>query len=65
MNWEQIKGQWNQLKGSARVSWAELTDDELEKIEGDREKLVGLVQERYGKTKEQAEKEVDTWARGV
>jgi len=62
MEWEQIQGKWNQLKGSARVEWAKLTDDELEQVQGERDKLVGLIQEKYGRTKEEAYKEVDDWA---
>ncbi|AOZ70939.1 hypothetical protein LPB142_07310 [Rhodobacter xanthinilyticus] len=61
MNIDQIKGQWKQLKGAARTKWGEITDDEWEQIEGERERLVGVVQERYGKAREEAEKEVDDW----
>lgn len=65
MNWEQVQGKWDQLKGSARVTWGELTDQELEEVRGERDKLVGLIQERYGRSKEEAEKEVDEWCRRV
>lgn len=65
MNWEQIQGKWNQLQGSARVEWAKLTDQELEQVRGERDKLVGLIQEKYGRSKEQAEEEVDQWSRRV
>ncbi|MBC7146290.1 MAG: CsbD family protein [Thioclava marina] len=61
MNWDEIKGNWKELKGKAREKWGELTDDELAQAEGHREQLVGLVQQKYGKTKEAAEKEVDDW----
>lgn len=63
MNWDQIKGKWNQMKGDAKIKWGELTDDDLDKIEGNRDKLVGTIQERYGKTREEAEREVDDWAK--
>lgn len=63
MDWDEIKGKWNQMKGDAKVKWGELTDDDLDKIEGNRDKLVGTIQERYGKTKDEAEREVDDWAR--
>lgn len=63
MNWDQIKGKWNQMKGDAKIKWGELTDDDLDKIEGNRDKLVGTIQERYGKSKEEAEREVDDWSR--
>jgi len=58
MNWDQVEGKWKQLKGQARQKWADLTDDDLEKINGKRDELVGKVQERYGLAKDQAEKQV-------
>jgi uncharacterized protein YjbJ (UPF0337 family) len=54
-----LKGKWHQLKGSAKVQWGKLTNDELDQIEGNAEKLIGLVQERYGYQKQQAEAEVN------
>jgi uncharacterized protein YjbJ (UPF0337 family) len=59
MNWDQIRGQWKQLKGNVQAKWAELTDDDLEKVKGDREKLEGILQEKYGKSKEEVRREVD------
>ena len=61
MNWDTVKGNWKEWKGKAQQKWGELTDDELLQADGKREELVGLVQQRYGKTKEEAEKEVDDW----
>jgi uncharacterized protein YjbJ (UPF0337 family) len=61
MNWDQIEGKWTQMKGKAREKWGELTDDELAEAKGEREQLVGLVQEKYGKARAEAEKEVDEW----
>ncbi|MFQ6549543.1 CsbD family protein [Aestuariibius sp. 2305UL40-4] len=61
MNWDQIQGQWKQMKGKAQERWGELTDDELDQAEGNREQMEGLIQERYGKTKEEAKREVDEW----
>jgi uncharacterized protein YjbJ (UPF0337 family) len=58
MNNDIIAGKWKQLTGKATAAWGELTDDELTRTEGNAERLAGLIQERYGKTKEQAEKEV-------
>ncbi len=65
MNWDQIKGQWTQYKGEAKTRWGKLTDDDLDVAEGQRDKLVGRVQERYGYEKEEAEREVDDWSRGI
>ena len=59
MNWDQIQGQWKQLKGSVQAKWAELTEDDLEKVKGDRDKLEGILQEKYGKSKEEVRREVD------
>jgi len=61
MDWNQIQGQWKQLKGKAKIKWGNLTDDEIDVIEGRRDELVGKIQQRYGIAKEQAEREVDDW----
>jgi uncharacterized protein YjbJ (UPF0337 family) len=63
MNWDQIAGNWKKLKGKARMQWGKLTDDQLDRIAGKREELVGRVQEQYGIGKEEAEKQVDQFAR--
>ena len=65
MNWDQIRGNWKQIKGSARKAWGDLTDDDLDKIEGERERLVGKIQERYGVAKAEAERRVDAWVSSV
>lgn len=61
MNSDQIAGKWKQMKGEARIMWGKLTDDDLDIAEGHADKLVGKVQERYGKTKEEAKREVDAF----
>lgn len=61
MNWDQIAGGWKELKGKAQAQWGEITDDEWHKAEGKREELVGLVQKKYGRAKDVAEREVDDW----
>ncbi|NLJ61973.1 MAG: CsbD family protein [Alcaligenaceae bacterium] len=58
MNKDTLEGKWKQFKGKARETWGKVTDDEFEQGKGDAQQLAGLVQERYGKTKEEAEKEV-------
>lgn len=59
--WDQIAGRWKQISGEARKQWADLTDDDLEYVNGEREKLIGKIQERYGKARMDAEQEVDGW----
>ena len=61
MNWDQIQGKWTEIKGKAREQWGELTDDDLTEAKGQREQLVGKIQQRYGKAREVAEREVDAW----
>lgn len=58
MNSDTLKGQWNQVKGKVKQQWGQLTDDDLLTIEGNRDQLIGTLQERYGKTRDVAEKEV-------
>ena len=65
MNWDEVKGRWKQMQGDAKRQWGKLTDDDLTRAEGDRDKLAGIIQERYGKSKEEAEREVDEWSRGL
>src|SRR5262245_52240593 len=59
MNSETLKGQWKQLKGQVRKQWGKLTDDDLDQIHGDAEILAGKIQERYGRAKDEAQREVD------
>jgi uncharacterized protein YjbJ (UPF0337 family) len=59
MNWDQVSGQWKQLKGSVRTKWGKLTDDDVDVVAGNREKLIGKLQERYGFSKERALQSVD------
>jgi uncharacterized protein YjbJ (UPF0337 family) len=58
-----LKGKWKQIRGEAKRMWGDLTDDELARVEGDRDKLIGLIQERYGRSKMEAEREVDDFLR--
>ena len=58
MNWDQIEGDWKQFKGKIKEKWGKLTDDELNTIEGKRDRLAGKIQEKYGIVKEEAEKQL-------
>lgn len=59
MNWDIIKGNWSQFKGEVQSEWGKLTDDELDQAAGEREKLSGMIQERYGMAKADAERALD------
>lgn len=61
MNWDQIQGNWKQFKGNAKQHWGKLTDDQLDVIAGKREALAGKIQEIYGISKEQTEKQLADW----
>ncbi|MGA2192795.1 MAG: CsbD family protein [Nitrospirota bacterium] len=52
-----LKGKWKEIKGEIKKQWGKLTDDDLTQIEGEELKLVGLLQKRYGYSKDEAEKE--------
>jgi uncharacterized protein YjbJ (UPF0337 family) len=65
MNWDQIKGNWRQLTGRAREKWGDLTDDDLERIAGNRDMLIGKIQEQYGIGKEEAERQVKDFESSV
>jgi uncharacterized protein YjbJ (UPF0337 family) len=57
MNQDQLQGKWHQMKGEIRSKWGRLTNDDIDQINGNTEKLLGVLQERYGYNREQAEKE--------
>lgn len=61
MNQDQFEGKWKQLKGSFKEKWGKFTDDDMTRMEGNKDKIVGALQEKYGHTKEQAQKEFDDW----
>ncbi len=60
--WDQIAGSWKQVQGQVRKQRGKLTDDDLEQIKGQRDMLAGRIQQRYGITKEEANKQIDQWA---
>jgi uncharacterized protein YjbJ (UPF0337 family) len=59
MNNDIFAGKWKQMRGQAKIWWGKLTDDDLEKVNGNIDKLTGLLQEKYGYTKQQAEEEIE------
>ncbi|MFZ1853075.1 MAG: CsbD family protein, partial [Nitrosomonas sp.] len=60
--WDQIEGNWKQLKGKAVEKWGEISDDEMDVIAGKKDQLVGKLQTKYGVTLEEAEKEVNDFS---
>ncbi len=65
MNWDQIEGKWKQLKGKAREKWGKLTDDDLDVVQGKRDRLAGVLQEKYGIAKGEADKQLRDFERSV
>lgn len=58
-NWSTIQGHWNDYKGRIKEKWGKLTDSDLEQIEGERDRLIGTLQMRYGMAKEKVEQQVN------
>ncbi len=65
MNWDTVKGNWKQFTGKIKAKWGKLTDDDLTTIAGKRDEMLGKLQERYGMGKDQAERELDEFSRGL
>jgi uncharacterized protein YjbJ (UPF0337 family) len=65
MNWDRIQGQWKQFKGQVKTKWGKLTDDDLDVIAGQKDALVGRIQERYGVQKDEAQRQVEEWNKTV
>ena len=61
MNWDRIEGNWKQFKGNVKEKWGKLTDDQLDVIAGKRDHLEGRIQESYGITKDETEKQLADW----
>ena len=64
MNWDRIEGNWKQFKGNAKQQWGKLTDDQLDVISGKRDLLAGKIQEAYGISSDEVEKELAAWEQG-
>jgi uncharacterized protein YjbJ (UPF0337 family) len=65
MDWNRVEGNWKQTKGKIKEKWGQLTDDDLTQINGKRDQLEGLIQERYGIAKDRARKDVEDWLNTV
>jgi uncharacterized protein YjbJ (UPF0337 family) len=61
MNWDRVEGNWKQFTGKVREKWGDISDNDLEKINGRRDQLEGVLQERYGIGRDVARKNVDDW----
>lgn len=65
MNWDQIQGNWRQLKGKIKANWGDLTDDDLDSIDGRREELLGRIQKAYGIGRDEATRQIDDFERSL
>ncbi len=65
MNWEQVKGRWEHLAGSAEENWGKLTERDLDEISGKRERLTSKIQEICGIKRREADKQVWDWGKRV
>ena len=59
MNWTAIQGNWNEAKGKVKTKWGRLTDDDLMQAEGSKDRLVGVIQQKYGIAREKAEQQLE------
>ena len=65
MNWDHIKAKWTDTKGELKAKWGKLTDDDLKLAEGKWDQLVARLRDRYGYSKDEAEREVDGFLRKI
>ena len=63
MNWDHIDGSWINFRGQVKEQWGRLTDDDLDKIAGRRDQLIGRIQQHYGMARDEAEDAVHEWLR--
>jgi uncharacterized protein YjbJ (UPF0337 family) len=59
MNSNIFEGKWKKMRGQVKIWWGKLTDDDLDKVEGNFDKMIGLLQMKYGYTRQQAEEEIE------
>ena len=65
MNKDILDGKWEKMKGQAKQKWGKLTDDDLDRVKGKSQELSGRLQERYGYSKEEAEKEIENFSNSI
>jgi uncharacterized protein YjbJ (UPF0337 family) len=65
MNSDQIQGKWKQIAGSFREQFGRITNDDIAQLSGQREQLIGKLQEKYGETKEEAERRFNEWSNSL
>lgn len=65
MEWNQIEGQWDVVKGKFKEKWGKLTDDDLMQIKGKKEILAGKLKKNYGYQKEEAERKIDEFSKNL
>ncbi|MDY6983175.1 MAG: CsbD family protein [Pseudomonadota bacterium] len=63
MNEDIVKGKWKELRGKVRERWGKITGDDIDRLKGSSDELIGLLQQRYGYEREQAHKEIQEWAK--
>ena len=61
MNWDRVEGNWKTFKGQVKHQWGKLTDDDLDVIAGRREELVGRIQNAYGMSRDDADRQIREW----
>lgn len=65
LNRDVLQGKWKQIRGKVKQQWGKLTDDQLDRIGGRYDELTGLIQEKYGYTREQAKQQVDAFIQKI
>jgi uncharacterized protein YjbJ (UPF0337 family) len=65
MKWDQIEAQWEKFAGPARAHWSKLTDDDWQALTGTKGHLIGRIQKRYDLGRQDAERQVDNWTKGL
>ncbi|MEO8277870.1 MAG: CsbD family protein [Thermoanaerobaculia bacterium] len=65
MNKDILQGKWKQLRGSVQTQWGRLTNDDLDQVEGNGEKLLGLIQEKYGYARDEAERRLNDFVKST